>query len=62
MTGQNLPLAGVGNARQLGGYQIGDRHVKDGVLLRTADLNHITPEALEMLRKNTIFRPSSICV
>ena len=51
MTGQNLPLAGVGNARQLGGYRIADRHVKDGVLLRTADLNHITPEALEMLRK-----------
>ena len=37
MTGQNLPLAGVGNARQLGGYRIADRHVKDGVLLRTAD-------------------------
>ncbi|MBR1660615.1 MAG: tyrosine-protein phosphatase [Oscillospiraceae bacterium] len=47
---QSLPLAGVGNARQLGGYQIGDRRIKDGVLLRTASLDHITPEALEALR------------
>ena len=51
MTEQGLPLAGVGNARQLGGYRIGDRRIRDGVLLRTADLNHITPEALEALRK-----------
>ena len=51
MTEQTLPLPGVGNARQLGSIRIGDRYVRDGVLLRTGGLNHITPEGLEALRQ-----------
>lgn len=33
---QAIALKGVGNARQLGGYRIGDRRVRDGLLLHTA--------------------------
>ena len=46
---QAISLPGVGNARELGGYSIGDRRVKSGVLLRTAGLDQATPEALEIL-------------
>ena len=47
---QAIALNGVGNARQLGGYRIGNRRVRDGVLLRTAGLDRIAPEAAEALQ------------
>ena len=36
---QQIELSGVHNARQLGGYRIGDKSIKDGVLLRSAKLS-----------------------
>lgn len=48
---QAIALKGVGNARQLGGYRIGNRRVRDGVLLRTAALDRIAPEAVEALQR-----------
>ena len=40
---QSINLTSVGNARELGGYPAADgRHVKRGVLLRTAALNEIS--------------------
>ena len=50
MLEQAIALAGVGNARQLGGYRIGDRRIREDVLLRTAGLNRIAPEAIEALQ------------
>ena len=47
---QAIALNGVGNARQLGGYRIGERRIRDGVLLRTAALDRISPEATEALQ------------
>ncbi len=49
MLPQAINLPGVGNARELGGYAIGKKHVKRGVLLRSADLSQATPEALRLL-------------
>ena len=50
MLKQGIDLSGVGNARELGGYTIGDKIVKKGVLLRTAGLNNAAPEAIEKLQ------------
>jgi len=50
MTEQRIDLGGVGNARELGGYRIGDRRVRRGALLRSAGLDRATPEALEALQ------------
>ena len=50
MNRQEIVLPGVGNARELGGYIIGGRRVKDGVLLRSAGLNQAAPEALDALQ------------
>lgn len=48
----SLGLAGVGNARELGGYRAADgRTVKRGVLLRTAALSGATAEDLRILRE-----------
>ncbi len=49
MLRQAIDLPGVGNARELGGYAVGDKHVQRGILLRTASLNRATPEALARL-------------
>lgn len=46
MLKQFVDLPGVANARELGGYAIKDKHVRRGILLRTGDLSHATPEAL----------------
>lgn len=51
MLKQAIYLPGVGNARELGGYTIGDKKVKKGVLLRTAGLNKTVPEAIAKLQK-----------
>lgn len=49
----SMGLAGVGNARELGGYRAADgRTVKRGVLLRTAALSGATEEDLRILREN----------
>lgn len=47
---QAIDLPGVGNARELGGYAIGDKHIRKGMLIRTAGLDRATPEALEALQ------------
>ena len=41
---QLIGLTGAHNARQLGGYSIGDKRVKEGLLLRSATLSGITEE------------------
>ena len=51
MREQSISLSGVGNARELGGYRIGNRRIKSGVLIRTATLCRISPEAAEALQK-----------
>lgn len=45
----NLGLTGVKNARDLGGYQIGEKVVKTGKLFRSADLSKATNEDLKIL-------------
>ena len=48
---QSLSLTGVGNARELGGYETEDgKTVKRGVLLHTAKLANPTEEDMERLR------------
>lgn len=48
---QSIDLPGVFNARELGGYKIGGRRIKSGVLIRTASLGNASPEALNTLQK-----------
>jgi protein-tyrosine phosphatase len=52
MLKQAIELPGVGNARELGGYAIADKHVKSGVLLRSAGLDRASSEALERLESD----------
>ena len=50
---QSINLESVGNARELGGYITADgRHVKHGVLLRTAALNTISSADADRLTKD----------
>lgn len=46
---QSIPLSGVPNARQLGGYVIGGKTIKKDLLLRTAALGTATDEDLQWL-------------
>lgn len=46
---QTIDLPGVPNARQFGGYVIGDRQVRMDVLLRTGALANASEEALQSL-------------
>ena len=46
MLGQAIDLTGVGNVRELGEHAIGEARVKEGVLLCTAGLAHMTSEML----------------
>ena len=41
---QQIGISSAHNARQLGGYRIGDKHIKEGVLLRTARLSELSKE------------------
>lgn len=50
MLRQAIELPGVGNARELGGYVVGETRVKEGVLLRTAGLAGMTSQAIDRLR------------
>ena len=45
MLKNEIRLPGVNNSRELGGYPVGGRIVKKGVLIRTAELIGATPEA-----------------
>ena len=51
MPRQEIILPGVSNARELGGYLIGEKRIRKGVLLRSGALTHAAPEALEALRE-----------
>ena len=46
---QLIGLTGAHNARQLGGYSIGDKRVKEGLLLRSATLSGLTEEDSTLL-------------
>ena len=47
----SIDLPGIGNARELGNYIIGDKVVKSSVLLRTARLDQANPEAIKRLEQ-----------
>ena len=46
---QSIGLKNVGNARELGGYPIGDRRIRRGLLLRSARLSGATDEDIQIL-------------
>ncbi len=46
-----ISLPGIGNARDLGGYAVGDKTVRPGLLLRTARLDQAEPAALARLQQ-----------
>lgn len=52
MTSHIIDLPGIGNARDLGGYAVGDRVVKSGLLLRAARLDQAQPAALDRLARD----------
>ena len=47
-----IKLDGVENARELGGYRIGDKYIKKGVFLRTGLLNGATSDTIIALRED----------
>ncbi|MCR5165792.1 MAG: tyrosine-protein phosphatase [Oscillospiraceae bacterium] len=47
----SLDLVGISNAREPGGYVIGDKYVKKGILLRTGSLAGASPDVLKKLRE-----------
>lgn len=49
---QQIGLSSVHNARQLGGYLIGDKRVKDALLLRSARLSALSEEDSARLAKD----------
>lgn len=49
MPAQSIDLPGVNNARELGGYAIGTRHVKHDTLIRCASLATASDEAIRRL-------------
>ena len=49
MLKQAIDLPGVRNARELGGYHAGDKHIRPGLLLRTAIMNNAMPETVNKL-------------
>lgn len=51
MPQQEIILPGVANARELGGYAIGEKHIRKGLLLRSGKLTDATPEALNSLQE-----------
>ena len=46
---QQIGLTTVHNARQLGGYQIGNQRIKDNLLLRTAKISELSKEDSTLL-------------
>ena len=45
-----IVLPGVNNARELGGYKIGDKTIVKGKLIRTGSLNNATEEAKSLIK------------
>ena len=56
MPEQAVNLPGVGNARELGGYAIGGKRIRPGVLIRTADLSGAKSEAIHTLENELRIR------
>jgi protein-tyrosine phosphatase len=50
MQKSEIILPGVSNARQLGGYPVGDKYIKNKVLIRSGSLSGALPEAVQILR------------
>ena len=48
---KTIPFQGIGNARELGGYRVGDRTVKEGMLVRAGAMSRASKEDLELLRQ-----------
>ena len=46
---QQIGITSIHNARQLGGYRIGDKHIKDALPLRTARLSGLSEEDSTLL-------------
>lgn len=46
---QQIGITSIHNARQLGGYRIGNKQIKDGLLLRTARLSGLSEEDSTLL-------------
>lgn len=49
MLKQFVDLPGVSNSRELGGYRIGDKTIRENVLIRTGDLSKASLEAVRTL-------------
>ncbi len=49
MLKNEIILPGVTNSRELGGYPVGNKTVRKGVLLRTGALGNAEPEAVDLL-------------
>ncbi len=47
MHNNEILLPGVSNARELGGYPVGDKYIKKGVLIRSGSLSEALPEAVD---------------
>lgn len=52
MLKQAIDLPGIENARELGGYAVGGKMIKKGVLLRTAGLGGASQETIDKLQKD----------
>lgn len=51
LSDQNVPLEGVPNARELGGYEMSDgRHIRHGYLLRSGSLDRMTDHDVQFLK------------
>ena len=51
MLKNEVKLDGVRNARELGGFPVGTKVVKKGVLIRTGTLEHAREDAIRVLSK-----------
>ena len=51
MLKNEIGLPGITNARELGGYVIGDKTIKKGLLLRTGALNNAGTDAIKILEE-----------
>ena len=49
MIQQSIGLESVGNARELGGYAIGNRHIRRGLLLRSGRLGGVSDRDIQIL-------------
>ena len=59
---QLIGVTSAHNARQLGGYPIGDKQIKNNVLLRSAKLSELTAEDSTLLCDKTRCSASTISV